>query len=163
MTSPPNPPSSCLFLPVTEERHRGKKSPSQRSPLIRTRGSRVRWGFFRESVPRVKAISTSSFSPRERKRRDDAYDIWIEGCGGKEEEKPKRICQRRESSSTFILPSINIQVCQTFLGHITTVTMVTLMMPPPQAWVSRFRAEEKGNRHDCGAVYHAKSYSMNSG
>lgn len=61
--------------------------------------------------------------------------------GGKEEEKPKRICQRRESSSTFILPSINIQVCQTFLGRITTVTMVTLMMLLPQARVSRFRTE----------------------
>lgn len=57
------------------------------------------------------------FSQRE-ERRNDAYDISIEGCGEKEEEKPKQIYQRRECSSTFILPSINIQVCLTFLGPI---------------------------------------------
>lgn len=80
MTSPPNPPSSCLFLPGAEE-HQRKTQPAF-TPYQDTRVTCL-VGLFRECVPRVRAISTSSFSPRERKRRDDAYDIWIEGCGGK--------------------------------------------------------------------------------
>lgn len=55
-------------------------------------------------------------------------------------EKPKQICQRRDSNSTFILPSINIQVCLTFLGHIRLLRIK--YMAPSVGWMAQTSVSE---------------------